>query len=223
MEPEVLGTPSTVTPEFLGHFREENLITLEGENKEDYVLGRGVYYWTKPKFTAKPNRKNWWNRTEPHMYHIYTHMFPYLPLLIWHVPKNTLTSPLNFTLSLTNSDTHGSHSQVSSTLIHFIYHFIHLLSETLRLNWFPHLLNLSSPPPLNHIPSITAAHAALPPTSMPSSPSPPVRHQPLLSLAIVAHVTMKKMSNVVFHFDLLWILLYILLQLQSMAVFGLGL
>ena len=38
MEPEVLGTPSIMTSEFLGHFREENLITLEGEYEKDYVL-----------------------------------------------------------------------------------------------------------------------------------------------------------------------------------------
>ena len=38
METEVLRIPSIVTPEFLGHFREENLITLEGEYEEDYVL-----------------------------------------------------------------------------------------------------------------------------------------------------------------------------------------
>ena len=38
MEPEVLGTLSAVTPKFLGHFKEENLITPEGEYEEDYVL-----------------------------------------------------------------------------------------------------------------------------------------------------------------------------------------
>ena len=38
VEPEVLGTPSVVTPEFLGHFREENLITQKGEYEEDYIL-----------------------------------------------------------------------------------------------------------------------------------------------------------------------------------------
>lgn len=38
MEPEVLGTLSIMTSEFLGHFREENLITLEGEYEKDYVL-----------------------------------------------------------------------------------------------------------------------------------------------------------------------------------------
>ena len=35
---EVLGIPSAVTPEFLHHFREENLITPEGEYEEEYVL-----------------------------------------------------------------------------------------------------------------------------------------------------------------------------------------
>ena len=37
-EPEVLVTPSVVTSEFLGHFREENLLTLEGEYEEDDIL-----------------------------------------------------------------------------------------------------------------------------------------------------------------------------------------
>lgn len=34
----MLGTPSIVTYEFLDHFREENLITPEGEYEEDYIL-----------------------------------------------------------------------------------------------------------------------------------------------------------------------------------------
>ena len=38
VEPEVLGTPSVVTFEFLGHFREENLLTLGGEYEEDYIF-----------------------------------------------------------------------------------------------------------------------------------------------------------------------------------------
>ena len=38
VDPEVLGIPSAVTPEYLHHFREENLITPEGEYKEEYIL-----------------------------------------------------------------------------------------------------------------------------------------------------------------------------------------
>ena len=38
MEPEVLGTPSMASSEFLGYFREENLLMPEGEYKEDYTL-----------------------------------------------------------------------------------------------------------------------------------------------------------------------------------------
>ena len=38
MELEVLGTLLAVNPEFVGHFREENLIMLEGEYEEDYLL-----------------------------------------------------------------------------------------------------------------------------------------------------------------------------------------
>ena len=35
---EVLGIPSWVSSNFLGSLREENLITQEGEYKEDYIL-----------------------------------------------------------------------------------------------------------------------------------------------------------------------------------------
>ena len=50
MELEVLGTPSVMTFECLDHFREENLITLEGEYEEEYVLeapkpNKRVYYY----------------------------------------------------------------------------------------------------------------------------------------------------------------------------------
>ena len=38
VDPEVLGIPSAVTPEYLHHFREENLITPEGEYEEEYIL-----------------------------------------------------------------------------------------------------------------------------------------------------------------------------------------
>ena len=38
VEPKVLGNPFVVTSEFLGHFREENLLTLKGEYEEDYIL-----------------------------------------------------------------------------------------------------------------------------------------------------------------------------------------
>ena len=34
----MLGIPSAVTPEFLHHFREENLITSESECEEEYIL-----------------------------------------------------------------------------------------------------------------------------------------------------------------------------------------
>ena len=38
MELEVIGILSVVTPKFLSHFREENLIMLEGEYEEEFVL-----------------------------------------------------------------------------------------------------------------------------------------------------------------------------------------
>ena len=38
VEPEVLGTPSIVSSRFLGHFRDENLLTSKGEYEEDYIL-----------------------------------------------------------------------------------------------------------------------------------------------------------------------------------------
>ena len=38
VDSEVLGIPSTVIPEYLHHFREENLITPEGEYEEEYIL-----------------------------------------------------------------------------------------------------------------------------------------------------------------------------------------
>ena len=38
VEPEVLGSPSVVIFKFLGHFREENLLTLEGEYEKEYIL-----------------------------------------------------------------------------------------------------------------------------------------------------------------------------------------
>ena len=38
VEPEVLGTPSVVSSEFLGSLREENLLTPEGEYEEYYTL-----------------------------------------------------------------------------------------------------------------------------------------------------------------------------------------
>ena len=34
----MLGIPSAVTPEYLHHFREENLMTPKGEYEEEYVL-----------------------------------------------------------------------------------------------------------------------------------------------------------------------------------------
>ena len=49
------------------------------------LLGVG----TEPNLT-EPNRTKF-NRIEPNMHHIYIHMFLYLPLLIQHVIKNTLT------------------------------------------------------------------------------------------------------------------------------------
>ena len=68
MEPEVLGTLLVMTPEFLCHLREENVITLEGKYEEDYVLeapgtservcyynhGRGLsWMWTYDVFITK--------------------------------------------------------------------------------------------------------------------------------------------------------------------------
>ena len=38
MEPKVLGTLLAMNPKFVGHFREDNLITQEGEYEEDYLL-----------------------------------------------------------------------------------------------------------------------------------------------------------------------------------------
>ena len=38
VDPEVVGVPSAVTPEFLHQFQKENLITPEGEYEEEYVL-----------------------------------------------------------------------------------------------------------------------------------------------------------------------------------------
>ena len=38
VEPKVLGTPLVVTPEFLSHFRKENMIMSESEYEEDYFL-----------------------------------------------------------------------------------------------------------------------------------------------------------------------------------------
>ena len=38
MELKVLRTPLVVNSKFLSHFKEENLITLEGEYEDDYIL-----------------------------------------------------------------------------------------------------------------------------------------------------------------------------------------
>ena len=38
MEPEILGTPSFMTSEFLSHFKEENLLMPEGEYEEGYIM-----------------------------------------------------------------------------------------------------------------------------------------------------------------------------------------
>ena len=38
VEQEVLRIPSVVIPKFLHHFREKNLIILEGEYEEEYIL-----------------------------------------------------------------------------------------------------------------------------------------------------------------------------------------